>query len=95
MLGKTEEEVKKDKKDAEKQEKELRKLQSAYKDIFEGTAGKIVLKDLKMLCHAKRTTYVPNSTDTVFNEGQRSVLLHIETMADIDVDKLKEVRDAE
>jgi hypothetical protein len=95
MLGKTEEEVKKDKKESEKQEKELRKLQSAYKDIFEGTAGKLVLKDLKNLCHVNRTTYVSNSDDTVFNEGQRSVFLHIITMANIDVDKLKEVRNVE
>ena len=87
--------IKQNDKEQEKQELKLKKIQMAYQKLFEGMNGKIILKDLTTRCHMDKPSYVANSDETIFNEGKRAVFLHIITMAKIDVQKLKEVRNAE
>jgi hypothetical protein len=90
MLGpKSPEEIKKDKKAEEAQEKRLQKLHIAYKHLFDGANGRIVLNDLRKRCNVDVSTFVPNSDETILNEGKREVFLHIMTMAGIDILKLK------
>lgn len=90
------EKISDDKKKEKEQEKRLQKLHLAYKYLFDGTNGKIVLNDLRKRCHIDTPCFVADSNQTEFNEGQRAVFLHILTMARIDILKLKkEVQDVE
>lgn len=54
-----------------------------YKNLFESDAGKIVLEDLRQRCFSRISTVDTYSGDvslrtTLFKEGMRSVVLHIE-----------------
>jgi len=50
----------------------------AYKRFFNTDDGKKVLMDIASKCFASRTTFVQGSPDrSHFNEGMRSVYLHI------------------
>lgn len=71
--------------------KKVEALKRAYEKVFEGDAGKLVLEDLERYCFIKTTTFTGDGEGTIFNEGRRSVLLHIETMRSWDLEKLKEV----
>ena len=78
----------------ENQIKKLEKLKFAYREIFEGPYGKQVLADLIDFCYISKSTYVPNSDETIRNEGKREVFLYINRMAGINIAKLKkEVKD--
>jgi hypothetical protein len=59
---------------------ELKQLQMAYNKVFETKEGKLVLEDLQKKCFKNHTTAHELPHMTFFNEGQRVVLLHIETM---------------
>lgn len=62
----------------ERQEDELQAIRSAYREIFESDAGKIVLKDLYSFCGAMTPTAVlSDSLATFYNEGKRRVYLRI------------------
>jgi hypothetical protein len=64
-------------------------LKAAYKSIFNGDMGKIVMNDLKDWCNINKTSFDPDRADvTSFNEGKRFVYLRICSMAKIDLDKL-------
>lgn len=64
-------------------------LKTAYKSIFNGELGKIVMKDLKDWCHVDKPSLVPGSPDlTAYNEGARSVYLRICHMAKINLDRI-------
>ena len=52
-------------------------LRAAYKSIFESEDGQIILEDLSRRFGAYRTSFVPNSDETAFREGQRDVLLFL------------------
>ena len=64
----------------------LRELKQAYQNVFESESGKKVLADLERRCFYNTTTFSQNSNTTIFNEGKRSVLLHIKNMALIDLE---------
>lgn len=57
-----------------------KELQQAYSRVFEGKDGLLVKKDLERVCFKNFTTINESPYLTAFNEGQRAVLLHIETM---------------
>ena len=59
------------------------KIAAAYRDLFhEGrAASRLVLADLGALAHEVETSFDPDPYRTAFNEGQRSVLLHIRYLA--------------
>ena len=63
--------------------KELKALKTSYKKCFESEDGKKVIKDLEKRCFDKTTTFTGDALQTVFQEGTRSMLLHINSMRDM------------
>tara|TARA_R110002126_G_scaffold157128_1_gene304633 strand:+ start:90 stop:311 length:222 start_codon:yes stop_codon:yes gene_type:complete len=62
-------------------EDDLKKLNLAYKQIFESETGKIVLEDLKKRCSFYTTSHIKgDSHESAFLEGTRSVILFINNM---------------
>ncbi len=63
--------------------KEVEALKSMYKQVFATESGKKVLKDLEARCNFRNTTFIQNdSIGTAFEEGKRSVFLHILNMSE-------------
>tara|TARA_R100001086_G_scaffold222175_1_gene139589 strand:+ start:686 stop:889 length:204 start_codon:yes stop_codon:yes gene_type:complete len=63
--------------------KEIEALKSMYKQVFATESGKKVLKDLEARCNFRNTTFIQNdSIGTAFEEGKRSVFLHILNMSE-------------
>ena len=58
---------------------QLKLMQQAYNKVFQTKEGKEVLADLERVCFKNHTTAHELPHMTFFNEGQRAVLLHIET----------------
>lgn len=58
----------------------------AYKEVFSTSAGQIVLADmLRRFGFTRSSTFVPgDSARTAFNEGGRTVLIHVGRMIDAD-----------
>lgn len=62
-------------------EKNLKQLVINYKTTFGSADGEKVLADLKKRCSFETTTFVAgDSHDTAFREGQRAVVLFIQSM---------------
>ena len=59
---------------------EAKDLRAAYVRVFSGEDGKRVLEDLGRLGMARQTTFHPEGLRMAFNEGRRSLVLHIEHM---------------
>lgn len=60
------------------------KLQEAYRKLFDTADGKTVLKDLEDFGFYHDSTFVGDPDVTIFNEGRRSVVLHIRNMMNTD-----------
>ena len=69
---------------------QLKALKKSYNSTFNSESGKKVLKDLERHCFVKGTTFNEESLRLAFNEGQRSIYLHINTMMNFDFTKLGE-----
>ena len=69
---------------------ELSQLQGDYKATFATDEGKRVLKNLERLCFVNGTTFSEKPTITSFNEGKRTVVVQIQNMINMDLDKLRE-----
>lgn len=54
-----------------------KELKQAYRSLFETDDGIKVLRDLEHRFGMYRTSYVPNSDETIFREGQRDVVLFL------------------
>ena len=54
-------------------------LAELYKQVFTTDAAQVVLEDLRNRCFFFEPSYSGNKEFTDFNEGKRSVILHIET----------------
>lgn len=68
---------------------EPKTLKAAFKSVFSGPMGKIVMKELKQYCHIDSPVIVPGQPDmTAFNDGSRSVYLHICKLGNINLDKI-------
>lgn len=63
-------------------------LSKLYKNIFDSEAGRLVLEDLRQRCFIYTTTAADTANKTYYNEGMRSVVLHIET--EINYEPVKE-----
>ena len=62
-------------------EKDLKQLNLAYKQVFESDNGKKVLEDLEKRCSYHTTTHIKgDSHESAFLEGTRSVVLFIKNM---------------
>ena len=55
-------------------------LKINYKELFGSKEGEIILEDMGKRFGMTSTTFVPDSNETVFREGPRSVLLFIQGM---------------
>jgi len=55
-------------------------LRNAYKHLFDTDDGKIVLDDLQRRFHVHGSTFSSEPTDTAYREGQRTVVLFIQSM---------------
>jgi polyhydroxyalkanoate synthesis regulator phasin len=63
------------------QNKKLLELIKDYKIIFNTDEGKRVLDDLKKRSHFYNTTHVQgDSHESAYNEGQRSLVVFMETL---------------
>ena len=61
--------------------KKLKELISNYKTCFNTDTGKMVLEDLKKRSHFHNTTHVQgDSHESAYNEGQRSLVVFMETL---------------
>lgn len=49
----------------------------AYKSVFNGEGGKLVLEDMEKTCFFSKTTYTPEGHSMAYREGRRSVILDI------------------
>ena len=58
----------------------IKELIKTYKRVFESSDGEAVLEDLKKRCNFHTTSFVNDSHETAFREGQRSVVLLIDQM---------------
>ena len=59
-------------------------LHQCYLHVFEGEAGKAVLADIEARAYVRDTSFTPDPQRTAFNEGRRSLALHIRRMLDGD-----------
>lgn len=55
-------------------------LHQCYLRTFEGEAGKAVLQDLEDRAFVSATSFSPDAQRAAFNEGRRSLALHIRRM---------------
>mgnify|MGYP003117408387 CR=1 FL=1 len=55
-------------------------LRVLFKELFSSAEGKKVLEDLETRFSYKSSTFVPNSDETIYREGQRSVVVFINNM---------------
>ena len=62
-----------------------RQLRRAYAEVFESEAGMIVMNDLSRRCCMFEPTLDLNPTAMAFNDGRRSMLLHVIEMSNADV----------
>lgn len=63
---------------------ELKDMKVAYLRTFETEHGKKVLADLERRCFLKDMTFDRDPYITAFQEGTRSVVLHINHMRDME-----------
>ncbi len=68
----------------------FKQMKSDYLAVFSGDAGSRVLKDLRRYCYYNRTTIDKDPVMMAFKEGQRSVILHIHTVLNMDLEKVRE-----
>ncbi|MBN2140383.1 MAG: hypothetical protein PHV85_07010 [Desulfovibrionaceae bacterium] len=62
--------------------KEILRLHQAYKRLFEGPDGRTVLEDLKGRGFVRASTFSTHPGRIQFNEGRRSMVLHVMHMKD-------------
>ncbi len=58
------------------------KLHEAYEAAFSGPGGALVLADLERRGFINELSYSPETGRTQFNEGRRSLVLHVKYMLD-------------
>jgi len=66
-------------------------LQKDYKFTFSSTEGKRVLNDLEIRNWIRTPTISGERHMMAYREGQRSVLLHIKSMIDLDPKRIREM----
>ena len=67
----------------------LKGLREDYKKTFESEEGKKVLKDLEKVCMFNTTTFDKEALVMAFQEGLRTVYLHIKTVMTLDIEELE------
>ena len=69
----------------------LKGLRGDYKKTFESEEGKKVLKDLESVCMFKMSIFNKDALTMAFQEGLRSVYLHITAIKDMDIESLEKL----
>lgn len=69
----------------------IKERKQIYQNVFESPDGKNVLEDLARHAFGSKTTFNENSNRMAYNEGQRSIILHIQNMMRIDIEKTREM----
>ncbi len=64
--------------------------QQLYRRVFDTEDGRAVLKDLEKRCFIKSTTYDDNHGRMSFNEGRRSIYVHIINLLEKDLKEILE-----
>jgi len=62
--------------------RDIMTLHQCYLKCFEGQAGQAVLNDLEARAFVRGTSFSPEPQRAAFNEGRRSLVLHIRRMLD-------------
>ena len=75
-------------------QEDVEAIREAYKMTFESEDGQRVLDDLKKRFHIHGSVFSTEATDTAYREGQRTVVLFIQSML-LDWNKLLEETDNE
>ena len=57
-------------------------LHQMYVRTFAGEAGRAVLEDIEARAFVRATSFTPDPQRAAFNEGRRSLALHIRRMLD-------------
>jgi len=70
---------------------QIKERKQLYQDVFESPNGKKVLEDLSRHAFINKTTLNENSNRMAFSEGMRSLVLHIQNMMKIDIEKTTEL----
>lgn len=71
-------------------EDKLKQRKNDYIKTFQTDFGKRVLKELEDMYFIHKPTFIlGDSQATSYNEGQRTVVLHIHAMRNLDIEKLK------
>ena len=65
-----------------------------YKKIFSTEEGKRVLKDLEKVCLYRTSTFDKEPMVMAFQEGLRTVYLHITTIMEMDIEELERIAGA-
>lgn len=65
-----------------------------YKKTFESEEGKKVLKDLEKLCLYNDSIFSKDALVMAFQEGLRTVYLHIKTVMEMDIEELEKIAKA-
>lgn len=60
--------------------RDIMTLQQHYVRCFEDEAGQVVLNDLEARAFVRGTSFTPEPQRAAFNEGRRSLVLHIRRM---------------
>jgi len=55
-------------------------LRAAYKIVLSSKDGELIMKDLAARFHIFGSTYSPDPTETAYREGQRTVVLFLNSM---------------
>ncbi len=79
---------------SEPQQEQLDKiklLKQRYISVFSGKDGAKVLEDLEKMCFVNQSTYSNFPHKMIYNEGQRSVIVHIKNMMNFNIQKIAEL----
>ena len=72
----------------------LKQKREDYKKTFSTEEGQRVLKDLERVCMYRSTTFDKEALVMAFQEGIRSVYLHITTVMSMDIEELERIANA-
>ncbi len=64
-------------------EQKIKDVRIAYRECFNSEHGKIVLKDLERRCFIADTTFNRDPYVSAFQEGTRSVVIHIKQLMEV------------
>ena len=71
--------------------KRIEEKQGTYKRLFTTEEGKEILADLERDCYLRTSTFSTDAMEMAYREGMRSMVLHIKSMLDMDIEQFKKL----